>query len=53
MQPPSYEQRYHHQTSSGFQQTGGSMAGQRYNATKISFEERERDLIARNEGEID
>jgi len=49
MQPPSYEQRYLHQNTTGF---GGTTINQKTmgrvtNQTK-GFEDREKDLIARN-----
>lgn len=49
MMPPSYEQRYLHQSSSNFlNNTNQVSMGKRYDQTKINYEERERDLIARN-----
>ena len=54
MMPPSYEQRYLHQSSSNFlNNTNQVSMGKRYDQTKVNYEERERDLIARNEAEID
>lgn len=37
LQPPSYEQRYHHQTTSNFNQTSSSQMGRRYDNTKINY----------------
>ena len=54
LMPPSYEQRYLHQSTSNFlNNTNQVSMGKRYDQTKVNFEERERDLIARNEAEID
>jgi hypothetical protein len=53
MLPPSYEQRHRHQNTTNFNQTAGSLGGGRFDMTKISYEERERDLISRNEAEIE
>ena len=47
LMPPSYEQRHRHQTSSNFNQGGG-----RTDHTQVYYEEREKDLISRNEAEI-
>ena len=54
--PPSYEQRHRHQASSNFHQTVGGMGGMgagRTDLTKISYEDREKELIGRNEAEIE
>ena len=54
MLPPSYEQRHRHQASSNFHQTVGTggMGGGRTDMTKINYEDREKELIGRNETEI-
>lgn len=51
--PPSYEQRHRHQTTTGFNQSSANMGERRYDLTKLSYEERERDMIGRNEAEIE
>jgi hypothetical protein len=52
--PPSYEQRYLHQSTSNFMNaTNQKSMGRQYDPVKINYEEREREIIARNEAEID
>lgn len=54
MMPPSYEQRYLHQSTSNFlNNTNQVSMGKRYDQSKVNYEDRERELIARNEAEID
>ena len=47
LMPPSYEQRHRHQTTTNFNQTSGNTLG-RIDHTKISYEDRQKELISRN-----